>query len=238
MIVASITQTVIAARLRHRCCAHRSHHASSPDAAEQRSQEVRQASRMTGVDIHFNAHPGPQRRQIRIACVDAHAHGDALHDLDPVAAGILCRQKRELLRRRGADALNDAVPLQARIGVDRHRGRLPRPHICQLRLFRGCSRPRRDPRLPGRRRWLRPQGTCRVQSRTRSSRCRRMARLRRCDQADAAPRRPEPWPGDTAGAARRQCRGCRRGARVALAPAGAADSTLLLSASSVKRTWS
>ena len=47
-----------------------------------------------------------------VAGVEAHAHRDALHDLHPVAAGVLRRQQRELLRRRRADALDGAVPFQ------------------------------------------------------------------------------------------------------------------------------
>jgi multidrug resistance efflux pump len=38
------------------------------------------------VDIDFEAHPGTQRRQILVACVDADPHRDPLHDLHPVAA--------------------------------------------------------------------------------------------------------------------------------------------------------
>ena len=78
--------------------------------AEQGGQEVRQATRMTGVDIDFDAHAGAQRRQALVAGIDAHAHRDALHDFHPVAAGVLRRQQRELLRRRRADALDGAVP--------------------------------------------------------------------------------------------------------------------------------
>ena len=66
---------------------------SSLVATEQRRQELRQAARVPGVDIDLDAHPGAQWRAALVACVDAHAHRDALDDLDPVAAGVLRRQQ-------------------------------------------------------------------------------------------------------------------------------------------------
>ena len=62
--------------------------------------------------------------------------GIALDDFHPVAAGVLCRQQRKLLRTGRAHAFDPAVPLQVRIGVDGHRGRLPGAHIGELGLLR------------------------------------------------------------------------------------------------------
>ena len=96
---------------------------------------------MTGIDFDHHAHTGAQRWQGPIARLDAHAHRDALHDLYPVTAGVLRRQKRELLGRRPTDALDSAAPLPIRICIDRHRDRLARLHICHLSLLRICVDP-------------------------------------------------------------------------------------------------
>ena len=48
-----------------------------------------------------------------IVAVDVHAHRNALHDLHPVSAGVLCGQERELLGRSRADARDLAVPRDA-----------------------------------------------------------------------------------------------------------------------------
>ena len=88
---------------------------------KQRGQEVREAARVTGINIDLDAHAGSQRRHTGAARVDARAQRNALHDLYPVAAGVLRRQQLELLRGRRADALDSAVPLLVRISVDRHR---------------------------------------------------------------------------------------------------------------------
>src|ERR1700733_10666180 len=92
---------------------------------------------MIRIDIDDDAHPGAKRWQTLAGRVDPHAERDSLHDLHPVATGVLRRQERELLRRRWTDALNDAVPIRARVSVDRYGDGLPRPHIRQFRLFRG-----------------------------------------------------------------------------------------------------
>jgi hypothetical protein len=96
---------------------------------------MRQASRMAGVDVDLDAHSGAQGRQVLVAGVDAHAHRDALHDLDPVAAGVLRRQQREFLRRSRAYARDDAMPYRVRIGVDGDGDLLSGPDIGQLRFL-------------------------------------------------------------------------------------------------------
>ena len=135
-MVARITQTVIAARLRALCRAVRSHHGlpwARPNSAVRNCGKPRGCPVSTSTTTLIPARNG---WPVLVARVEANAHRDALHDLHPVAAGVLRRQQRELLRRRRADALNGAVPFRVRIGVHRHRDRLPRPHIGQLRLLR------------------------------------------------------------------------------------------------------
>src|SRR5947207_1910976 len=90
---------------------------------------------MAGVDTDFDAHPRSQWWPAHIAVIDPHAHGNALDDLDPIAAGVLGREQREFLRRCWADALDSAPPFEVRISVHRHRDRLPALHICELGLF-------------------------------------------------------------------------------------------------------
>ena len=80
------------------------------------------------------------------AVVDADAHRNALHDLDPVAAGVLRRQQREARGGGRADAVDRAGPSLARIGVDVDRHLLAGPDIGQLGLLRA----RLDPDVIGR----------------------------------------------------------------------------------------
>src|SRR5579871_3836762 len=60
-----------------------------------------------GVDVDEGAHAGAQRRIVGLA-LEPDLHGDALHDLHPVAARILRGQQRELGAARGADAFDRA----------------------------------------------------------------------------------------------------------------------------------
>jgi hypothetical protein len=48
---------------------------------------------MRGVDGNLDAHPGTQRRETMSGRVDAYAHRDPLHDLDPITTSVLCRQQ-------------------------------------------------------------------------------------------------------------------------------------------------
>ena len=64
---------------------------------------------------------------------DAHRH--TLHDLDPVAAGILRRQQREGAARTRAQALDMAViGHAAAIEIGGHRHRLADAHVLQAAL--------------------------------------------------------------------------------------------------------
>ena len=48
-----------------------------------------------GIHLYRGAEPGEQR-MVAIGVFDLHAHGEPLHDLDPVAGGVLRGQHREL----------------------------------------------------------------------------------------------------------------------------------------------
>src|SRR5262249_55869100 len=81
------------------------------------SEEIGERSPVAGVDVDNRAHASAKGRIVRLPR-DLDLHRDALNDLDPIAAGILCRQQRELSTARRADAFDGAGPDAARIGVD------------------------------------------------------------------------------------------------------------------------
>jgi hypothetical protein len=87
-----------------------------------------------------------RKRRLARRVVDADAHRNALHDLDPVAGGVLRRQQREARAEAGLMLATLPVPDGARIGVDADRRRLARLHIGQF----GFLRARRDPQMVGR----------------------------------------------------------------------------------------
>src|SRR5258708_24338315 len=89
---------------------------------------------MYGVDIHLYAHANAQRRLAGLI-VDEDAHRNALDDLDPVTAGILCRQQREARGGCRAYAVDRSGPSLARIGIDVDRYFLSRLDIRQLGLL-------------------------------------------------------------------------------------------------------
>src|SRR5271167_2991392 len=97
-------------------------------ALEQVRHEIRQAARMTRIDVDCDAHPDAQRR-LALGVLDPNAHRNALHDLDPIAGRVLGWHQREARTRGGADALHHAVPFDAGIGVDGDRRRLTRFYI-------------------------------------------------------------------------------------------------------------
>jgi hypothetical protein len=110
-----MTQAVIARAIAAAGCKLPAHHGADalghrPNSAVRNAE----AARVAGIDVDLDAHPGAQRRQILVAGIEAHAHRHALHDLDPIAAGVLRRQQRELLRRGRADAFD--TPCHSRSG--------------------------------------------------------------------------------------------------------------------------
>ncbi len=86
-----------------------------------------------GIHLHGGAEAGEQR-VIRVAVFDLEPHGQALHDLHPVARRVLARQHGEL--RAGAGAETDDVGLEGAIAVrvDLHSGGLARTHLARAAL--------------------------------------------------------------------------------------------------------
>src|SRR5271155_5367453 len=124
MMTARITQAVIAPRLATLgIFAEAGRSAMGFLAAREREQalpaldqvrhEIRQAARVTGIDVDSDAHPDAERR-FAFGVFDPNAHGDALHDLDPIAGRVLGGQQREARTRGGAGGLPAAAPLDAR----------------------------------------------------------------------------------------------------------------------------
>src|SRR5580704_12057297 len=97
MTTAKMMQAVIAGRLTA-CGAAPASAMTVPRRSEPSGQEARQAPLMVGGNAELDAHAHAQLRLAgRIG--DTDAQRDALHHLDPVAAGIFGRQQREARRR-------------------------------------------------------------------------------------------------------------------------------------------
>src|SRR5258708_11075703 len=113
MITARMMQAVIAGRLTA-CGAAPASAMMVPRRSEPSSQKTREAPLMAGGNAQLDAHA---HAQLWLAgCIgDTDAHRDALHDLDPVAAGVFGRQQREARRGCRTDAVDPAGPLLARI---------------------------------------------------------------------------------------------------------------------------
>src|SRR5579871_287828 len=86
------------------------------------------------VDLDRRAHAVAQRRVAGVP-LQLDAHRDALHDLDPVAGGILRRQQRELRAGRLRDALDAATPAVLAVGVDVDVDRLAGAHPLEVGLL-------------------------------------------------------------------------------------------------------
>ena len=70
-----------------------------------------------------------------LAVGEAHPERHALHHLDPVAAGVLRRQQRELRAGAGADRADLALQRLVRIGVEPHLDRLAPAHVGEVGLL-------------------------------------------------------------------------------------------------------
>src|SRR4051812_29280352 len=90
-------------------------------------QQVAERAPVAGVDLDGGAHADPERR-IALAALHRRAHRDALHDLDPVAGGVLRRQHGELRAGRLGERGDLAAALHVGIGVDGDGDRLADPH--------------------------------------------------------------------------------------------------------------
>ena len=105
-----------------------------PTADSAAVSEVRQAADVAGVDLDRGAHAGAQRRHV-LAGIELDADRHALHDLDPVAGGVLRRQQRELRAGAGADRGDGALERPLAVGVDRQAHRLARRHVGEVGLL-------------------------------------------------------------------------------------------------------
>ena len=96
--------------------------ARTSDSPQARMRSARPCSERVrpGVDRDVGAHAGAQAGHVLIG-VEAEAQRNALHDLDPIAAGVLRRQDRELRAGAGRDRTDGAMPFPAGERVDRHR---------------------------------------------------------------------------------------------------------------------
>src|SRR5690349_2097763 len=96
MITARMTQAVIAPLLATRVAGDDAAllMVLAARAAQKLGSEIRKATGAARIDIDDRAHADTKRR---LACrvIDADAHRNALHDLDPVARRVLRRQQRE-----------------------------------------------------------------------------------------------------------------------------------------------
>ena len=105
-----------------------------PCRAGAAAEQAGKAALAVDVDRHGRGHAGAQRR-LALVRQQPHPHRQALHDLDPVARGVLRRQDRELGAGRRADALDLGAPGDVRVDVEHDRGFLPRLYMRQVGLL-------------------------------------------------------------------------------------------------------
>ena len=147
-----------------------------------------------GVDGEDRAHAGAKVGDVLIG-VEGKAQRHALHHLDPVAAGVLRRQNRELRAGSRRDRGNPAAPFAPRKRVDRHRRGLAGAHVGEVQFLRVGV----DPQPRSSRRWrtraARRARRGRVRSGRPASPRRRSAPSRSCCSSCARRPPPGPWPG-------------------------------------------
>ena len=103
----------------------------TPRGAGEIAEEGLQAALATGVDRDDGAHAGAQTLGVLVRR-EAEAQRHALDDLDPVAAGVLRRQDRELRAGARRDRANRPMPIAARKRVDGDRRRQSLVHVGQV----------------------------------------------------------------------------------------------------------
>jgi hypothetical protein len=83
-------------------------------------REPEHATAMTGIDFHDSTETRAQlRHSVRDRELNPYRH--PLHDLDPVAGGILSRDDRELRARRRTQTVHGTLPGEVGIGIDMDR---------------------------------------------------------------------------------------------------------------------
>ena len=112
MMIAIITKTVTIRR-RSRGAGRRralGGHWSGSWATALEPEQPRQPAAAAGVDLDGGAHARAQPAQV-LARLELDPQRHALHDLDPVAGGVLRREDGELRAGAGADGRDRAAPL-------------------------------------------------------------------------------------------------------------------------------
>src|SRR5271156_741552 len=72
-------------------------------------RRYRRTRRVMQIDAHRGGQTDAQRVRLELLRIEENAHGNALHDLDPVARGVLRRQQRERVAAARRDADQPAV---------------------------------------------------------------------------------------------------------------------------------
>src|ERR1700690_2698291 len=85
-------------------------------------------------DVRLHGHAGAQAIQPVLVGLEAQPDGDALHDLDVVARGVLRRQDARYRSGTAANSLDVAFEIQAH-SVHMRLYRLPWPDVVHLSLF-------------------------------------------------------------------------------------------------------
>src|SRR4051812_43743995 len=96
---------------------------------------------LAGIEIDGRGHRQAGDHRAGWHSVEHDPHRHALRHLDPVAVGVLRREQRELASGARADALQVALELLARIGIDLHGGVLARNHSADILLLEVCLDP-------------------------------------------------------------------------------------------------
>src|SRR5216683_4621785 len=97
---------------------------------------TRGSRRLLHADDDVRGHAGPERERIaEVLGVQPDLHRNPLHDLDPVAGGVLGGQQREARAGARAEGVHGAVEDLARKGVDLDLGGHARLHARELGLL-------------------------------------------------------------------------------------------------------
>ena len=106
-----------------------------PDRSFKIGQHAFQRAHAAGVDRYIGAHAGAQFANVLIG-FELNAQRHALHDLDPIAAGVLRRQDRKLRARARRNRADFAAPASIRERIDRDRRGQAGMDVRQIGFFR------------------------------------------------------------------------------------------------------
>src|SRR5258706_11644630 len=106
---------------------------SGPEDRRDVTPQLAERALMAGIDRDLDAHPGTQRDAVREPA-EGKANRYPLHDLDPVAGGILRRQQGEYRTARRGERRDLGGDGRVRIGVDGDARRITFLHIGEVGL--------------------------------------------------------------------------------------------------------